>query len=183
MRRIPAFALLLVLMALLGCKASHFGYSAQGELVPLTVAFADAKWTGGAVPADEVCKKFGGANSASPRLNVSGIPAGANALVIEFNDLTYAPLSSNGGHGAVLYALPGGGPSVTIPSVPAQTMNVPQGFTMLKKSAGDWPGLENGAYLPPCSGGRGNSYVAIVYAVDTNAKTVLAKGRISLGNY
>lgn len=183
MRRIPVAVLLILLMALSGCNASHFGYSAQGELAPLTVAFADAKWTGGAVPSDEVCKKFGGANSASPRLAVSGIPAGANALVIEYNDLSYAPLSSNGGHGAVLYALSGGGSNVTVPSVPSQTMSVPQGFTVLKKSAGDWPGLENGAYLPPCSGGRGNSYAAIVYAVDTNAKTVLAKGRISLGSY
>lgn len=183
MRWISTIAVLVSLFALVGCKATHFGYAEPGELAPLSVAFADAKWTGGAVPADEVCKKFGGANSASPRLNVSGIPSGANALLIEYNDLSYPALSSNGGHGAVLFTLPGAVANVTVPSVPAQTMEVPQGFTMVKKSGGDWPGLTNGAYLPPCSGGRGNTYAAIVYAVNTQSKTVLAVGRITLGRY
>ena len=37
-------------------------------------------------------------------------------------------------------------------------------------------------YLPPCSGGRGNRYVAVVKAVDADRK-VLAKAKIKLGRY
>jgi phosphatidylethanolamine-binding protein (PEBP) family uncharacterized protein len=173
----------LVLLSLTACKTTHFGYVPQENLAPLAVSFADAKWTGAAVPADEVCDKFGGAKAASPRLNVSGIPAGADALIIEFNDRSYAPLSSGGGHGAVLYRLPSAGAAAVVPSVPAQTTSLPEGFTMLRRSGGDWPGLRNGAYLPPCSGGTGNRYEAVIYAVDSASRQVLAKGVISLGRY
>ncbi len=41
---------------------------------------------------------------------------------------------------------------------------------------------ESPGYLPPCSGGIGNRYFAVIKAVDAN-KTVLAETEITLGRY
>ena len=43
-------------------------------------------------------------------------------------------------------------------------------------------GMEVAGLPAPCSGGRGNRYLAVVKAVDANKK-VLAKAKIKLGRY
>lgn len=184
MRRIAVLLAVVVLgLSLAACKRTFFGNELVETPGTLTLAFADAKWDGKTVPADEICKPYGAKNPMSPRLTVSGIPAGADTLVVEFNDLTYTPLSSGGGHGAFSLAAPKGATSLTVPAVPGETTQMPAGVTMVKQHGGDVRGLGAGAYLPPCSGGRGNLYQARVHAVDSAAHRVLAQGEIKLGRY
>ena len=145
----------------------------------LQVSFADPSWTGKKIPKGQHCKKFGGEGS-TPELKVSGIPEGTTAIFVEFNDASYQPLSSRGGHGIVGFEYTGGG-EAALPSVPGGTKETPPGTWIVKKNraTGAWtsPG-----YLPPCSGGRGNRYFAVVKAVNASKK-VLAKANIKLGRY
>ncbi|MDE0459449.1 MAG: hypothetical protein OXI15_19325 [Chromatiales bacterium] len=96
------------------------------------------------------------------------------------NDASFQPLSSRGGHGIVGFEHSGGGEAV-LPPVPGSTEETPPGTWIEKKNraTGAW---KSPVYLPPCSGGRGNRYVAVVKAVDADRK-VLAKAKIKLGRY
>ncbi len=152
----------------------------------LSISFADPAWDGKRIPKGQQCKKFGG-NGATPALKVSNIPADANAIIVEFNDNSFAKLSSNGGHGKVGWRIAGGGEAV-LKSVPGGTDDLPEGTWLVKKNraTGGWysPG-----YLPPCSGGSGNTYVGVVKAVkipeggDAGDAIVLAEGKFTLGRY
>ena len=55
----------------------------------LQVSFADPIWTGKKIPKGQHCRKFGG-NGATPELKVSGIPEGTTAILVEFNDASFA---------------------------------------------------------------------------------------------
>ena len=145
----------------------------------LQVSFADSSWTGKKIPKGQHCKKFGGEGS-TPELKVSGIPEGTTAILVEFNDASYQPLSSRGGHGIVGFEHAGGGEAV-LPPVPGGTEETPAGTWIEKKNraTGAW---RSPGYLPPCSGGRGNRYFAVVKAVDADKK-VLAKAKFKLGRY
>ncbi|MGE4298182.1 MAG: hypothetical protein AB7E47_09160 [Desulfovibrionaceae bacterium] len=184
--RTRLFPLLLAVTALLlftGCKKTYFGNEAIESLGQLQVAFVDAAWDGKFVPAGMQCAQFGGKNAMSPALRVGGIPAGADQIIVEFNDRTYTPLSTNGGHGAIAVAVPAGATEVVVPSVAGETNDVPAGVTVIHGHRATWSVLKPGAYLPPCSGGKGNTYFAIVHAVNTTDKVVLAQARVALGTY
>lgn len=149
----------------------------------LEVALADPAWDGRNVPSGQQCTKFGG-NGAAPALQVTGIPAQADALVMEFSDKDYSPLSS-GGHGVVRYALTPGAGAVTVPPLPGETADLPSGFTLIREHKG-WS--KPGAYLPPCSGGQGHLYFVTVRAVKLNPDgsgkyEELDKAKTNLGRY
>jgi len=148
----------------------------------LQVEFADPVWDGAVVPEGYQCQKFGGTHG-SPALHVNGIPERANALVLEFSDRSYAPMD-HGGHGKLGYAIEAGSTSVQVPSVPPHTMELPTGFWIIAEhSAPNWD--KPGAYLPPCSGGRGNAYYVTVKAIvreDENMRE-LAKTTLEMGKY
>src|SRR5688500_18097487 len=128
----------------------------------LEAKLADDAWDGVEVPEGQQCQKFGG-KGLSPALAVSGIPNGASHLVLEWSDRTYPPMDK-GGHGKVAYAIESGKTEVTVPSVPGHTVELPSGFSVVEQhKAPTWD--KPGAYLPPCSGGRGNSYYVTVKAV------------------
>lgn len=150
----------------------------------LTVSLADPAWNGKKVPTAQVCKKFGGNNASSPVLTVDGIPADADALVLSFNDESYTPMDK-GGHGIVRIAH-NKGATEQLPAVPGETDTLPTGMSVVTKHRGTgWSGT-GGAYLPPCSGGRGNTYSVDVSAVKTSAdgsSVTLAKGKIVMGKY
>ena len=152
----------------------------------MTVVFADPAWTGDQIPEGQHCKKFGG-NAATPPLTVSGIPAGANAIVVEFNDKSYNKLSRDGGHGKVGFLVPDGETEVTLIAVPGGTDALPGGTWLVKKNRakGAW---RSDGYLPPCSGGQRNTYAADVIAVVVDLATMevqeeLAETTIKLGKY
>lgn len=182
MKRIVLVLAMVSLFALTACKQQP-SLTEIDSPAPLTVAFADSMWTGDKVPAGMQCKRYGGKDSASPALVVGNIPSGADALIVQFNDLSYMPLSKNGGHGSIKVAVPAGASEVTVPSVPGETFDVPAGVEIHKPHRATASGIGKGAYLPPCSGGKGNKYVADVLAVDSAKGMILGTARITLGKY
>lgn len=172
---LPPVLALTVVLALSGCQTTTTAENAA----PLSVAFADSAWTGISIPARQQCRRFGG-QGATPALTVSGVPKRAEAVVVSFNDESYAAMNG-GGHGVLRFAV-GDQPTVTLPSVPGETDALPQGVTVVAPHRSvQWFGTA-GAYGPPCSGGKGNLYSADVQAVDGDGD-VLAAGKIVLGRY
>ena len=149
-----------------------------------SAALADPSWDGKELPAGQHCSKFGG-KGAPPPLRVEGIPAGANAILVEFNDRSYHQLSTDGGRGKIAFELPAGAASASLPAVPGETDSLPAGAVVHKRNRATGSYATAG-YLPPCSGGRGNAYFADVLAVElADGKIVrtLAKARVELGRY
>ncbi len=172
MKRLACLALLL----LLTCPQA-------GLAGDLTLSFADPAWNGKSVPSGQICKKFGG-NGSAPSISVAGIPAEADALVLEFSDRSHSPMN-HGGHGKVGYRITPGAGTVVVPSFAGETFTLPEGFFLISKHKG-WS--EPGAYLPPCSGGQSNKYVVTVKAVkleseDGKSFKTLAEEMLSLGYY
>lgn len=179
-----SIALALAGMAMLGGCASS-PYRPVDNPARLQVAFADAAWDGQSVPFEQRCRWAGG-NGATPRLRVDNIPAGANALIVEFSDRSYFPMD-HGGHGVLGLWLGAGQSSVTIPSVAGESDELPQGMFVERKHQG-WLRGSGGAYLPPCSGGRGHRYYATVKAVykakgDREQSRLLGEQVIEMGRY
>ena len=105
-------------------------------------------------------------------------------LIVEYSDLDSERMN-NGGHGKIGYKV-GNVSQVVIPSVKGHSFDLPKDFTVVSPHANpNWDTA--GAYMPPCSGGRGHSYYATVKAVhETPAgeeAELLGKGMIQLGKY
>ncbi len=154
------------------------------KMVALNLSFVDAEWDGKIIPKGQNCKEYGG-NGASPRIKVNNIPSGANKLILEFSDATYSPCD-NGGHGIISYQIPKGTAETIIPSIPGQTFNLPDGFTLIKEHCGADLGMQAGAYIGPCPG-WGNLYYVIVKAVcespENSKPKLLGSGRLDFGTY
>jgi len=137
-----------------------------------------APWDGITVPEGQQCQLFGG-NGATPEITLHGLPAGTASVRVEFNDKSYAPLADSGGHGVIGFTV--SGPDAVLPSVPGMTANMPANARVLAaaRSGGQYasPG-----YLPPCSGGRGNRYMADVIAQDASGAE-LATVALEIGKY
>lgn len=181
----PRHFLPVILGGILTACATAGRYDPAPTLATLQVVFADPAWNGRTIPAGQQCSQFGG-KGASPALAVKGIPPGTTDLLVEFNDRDYPPLSSGGGHGTIRIPLPPGATEMTVPSVPGETNTLPAG--VVKEAAHRAPMSPGTAYLPPCSGGRGNLYFADVKAVTRPANPaergkLLGTGRITLGQY
>jgi len=161
-------------------------YKPVSEKLPvLTVSFADTAWDGKTVPKGQQCNKFGG-SGATPSLVVEGIPAEANAIIVEFNDASYMELSTDGGHGKIGFWVDGAGKAV-LASVKGHTDKLPDGTFVEKRNRASGSYATPG-YLPPCSGGAGNSYFANVKAVykaksEKEKSKLFATGTIQLGKY
>ncbi len=146
----------------------------------MTARFIDGGWDGIAVPASQVCKKFGGSGT-TPRLALDGYHTGTQVILLAFNDETYEPMNS-GGHGIVGFRI--NGKYASTGAMAGEVNIVSQGnFIVANNRGGEVPG-----YLPPCSGGRGNLYSVTVMAVtwaDTNPPSyrVLNQTRVELGRY
>lgn len=151
----------------------------------LDASYADSAWTGESIPEGQMCQRFGGENPQSPTVNVTNIPEGSDAIVLEFSDRNVSRMD-NGGHGKVGYKLAGEQTEVTVPRVPGHTMDLPENFfTVEAHKAPNWDTA--GAYLPPCSGGRGNDYFIDIKAVklgeNQEVAEVLGETSIKMGTY
>ena len=135
-------------------------------------------WDGISVPEGQQCRLFGG-NGATPMIILQGLPANTVQMRVAFNDKSYAPLSENGGHGVIGFSV--SGPNAVLPAVPGMTTYLPMGAEVLAaaRSGGQYA---SAGYLPPCSGGRGNRYMADVIALDANGAE-LARVAVELGRY
>jgi len=173
-------ALFLTVSFLLAGCSKHMQSHKKADL---KISFADAKWNGQKIPARQQCSKFGG-QASTPSLLITNIPAEANAIIMEYSDKDHMPMD-NGGHGKIGYKIKPGTSNVTIPSVPGHSFKLPKGFFLVEAHRNPkWD--KAGAYMPPCSGGKGNRYYVTVKAVKTaKGKTseVLAEEVIQLGKY
>lgn len=160
MRTVLTVLCLCLALAVVGCKKETS--TAPAGAPPLDVSFADSDWTGGKIPGGQQCNKFGG-NGATPALQVGNISAQADAIVVEYSDRDSRKMD-RGGHGKIGYRIDSGTSSVTVPSVPGHTFELPEGFFIVAPHRNPaWD--KAGAYMPPCSGGKGNRYYATVKAV------------------
>ncbi len=162
---------------------SMLAANAYSDNKPLNVSLADPAWDGKTVPTGQQCEKFGGTGS-TPLLTVQQIPEGTNAVVMEYSDRTYQAMD-RGGHGKFAYRVPQSSSTVDIPSVTGHTFDLPKGFFLIEaQRAPTWD--KEGAYLPPCSGGKGNDYYVTVKAVkevDGGIREVLGETEVALGKY
>lgn len=150
----------------------------------LNVSLAEPTWNGTHLPEGQQCQRFGGEDPHSPALQVTNIPKDANALILEFSDRDVARMDK-GGHGKVGYRLDGA-EEVTVPAVPGHTDTLPEPFFVVEMhQAPRWDVA--GAYLPPCSGGRGNNYFIDVKAVklgdDQQVQSVIASASVRMAVY
>ena len=152
----------------------------------LTASFAEGiAWNGETVPEGQQCSKYGG-SGATPEIVVENVPAEADAIVLAFNDETYTPMD-DGGHGVVGFRVRDES-ELTLPSVPGETNDLSEPAFPVAGHRADAPGYSpETAYLPPCSGGRGNTYSVTVQAVtldsDDEPEEVLAETKLTLGRY
>jgi hypothetical protein len=176
----------LIFLSFILCGCIAVKYKPAPNMVDLEISFTDSLWNGKKVPAGQQCSRFGG-NGATPPLMVKNIPAGANALIMEYSDRdSQYRYMDNGGHGKIGYNITPGTKQVTIPSVPGHTFDLPKGFFLVSAhQAPNWD--KAGAYMPPCSGGKENLYYVTVKAVydapEGKESQLLGKGRLTLGRY
>lgn len=176
--------LLFVVVSILTVACVSDTYEAVSSHIPtLSVKFANpSSWNGENIPAGQQCRRYGGKGN-TPSLIIENLPKGTNAIIVEYNDLSFAKLSSNGGHGKIGYWVKDNQKTITIPSIQGETAKL-SGDAFVESNA---RAISKG-YLPPCSGGRGNTYSATVKAVyksNSQEKTnkLLGLGKIILGKY
>ena len=182
---IIAFIVATFLLSILTVEASDKSKQTANH-TELDVSFSDQAWNGKTVPEGQQCQCFGGKNPMTPSLIINNIPPETNVIVMEYSDRSYAPMD-NGGHGKIGFKIKQGTRSVVIPSVPGHSFELPDGFFIITPHQGSW-WCKAGAYQPPCSGGRGNSYYVTIKAVyeSSNKKEetkLIGKTVVELGNY
>ncbi|WP_066818484.1 hypothetical protein [Frigidibacter mobilis] len=152
--------------------------SSPAALAAMTVTLG-APWDGVKVPPGQHCKLDRGGKGATPPMTVKGLPSGTAQIVVAYNDRDYPPLSKKGGHGTIGFAV--SGQTAQLPPVPGHTKKMPAGAVVVAraKSEGNYA---SAGYLPPCSGGKGHRYFAVVSAVDAAGKT-LEEVTVELGKY
>ena len=144
----------------------------------LDVKFAERVWDGVKIPEGQQCQKFGGNNPSTPALIVTGIPAGSNVIVLEYSDRDSKKMDK-GGHGKMRFGFDSTVESVKIPSVPGHSFDLPPEFTMIEAHRGAGWDIE-GAYMPPCSGGKGHAYYLTIKTLKDDkvtAETILEMGK------
>lgn len=144
----------------------------------LDAKFADKAWNGKKVPDGQQCLRFGGKNPSTPKLIVSDIPKHTDKIVLEYSDRDSERMN-HGGHGRMSFTLSSPKTTVEIPSIPGHTFDIPAPFKIIEAQRA--PGWDKaGAYMPPCSGGRGHEYYVTIKAVSgdkVTATTVLQMGK------
>ena len=148
----------------------------------LKAEFTDAKWDGMTVPKDEVCSNFNESKIGStPPLKVSNIPSGTAKLVFTYSDKTFTKMD-NGGHGIVSYKVASDAKEISVPAQGGETFELVDGFEVVTAHTGTRFKKTPGAYLAPCSGGKGNTYKVGIEAVDAANKS-LAATELVLGKF
>ncbi len=135
-------------------------------------------WDGVRVPEGQQCTLFGG-NGSTPEITLRDLPKATEQIRVEFNDKSYAPLANDGGHGVIGFTV--NPPDAVLPAVPGLSADMPAGIAVVS-AARTGGAYASAGYLPPCSGGRGNRYMADIIALDANGAE-LARTAVELGRY
>ncbi|MFT5701810.1 MAG: hypothetical protein ACI8ZB_004711 [Desulforhopalus sp.] len=175
----------IVILSLLLTFAAYTGIvSAAGQNIPgLKIELVDSTWDGNNIPVNQQCQKFGGVNPGTPVLHIADLPEGTNAIILEYSDRDSEKMN-NGGHGIMGYKVDENVTEITIPSVPGHTFEVAEPFYSISPHRSPQWDIA-GAYMPPCSGGKGHEYYVTVKAVSeiNSATTVLGQTVLELGKY
>jgi len=148
----------------------------------LKASFTDSSlWNGKIIPEEMVCSNYNFEAGGTPEVTLTNIPKNTFRIILAFSDETFKGMS-DGGHGIIAYKLDSGLQNVDIPSIQGETFDLPDEFTSLIAHRGVNFGKQEGAYLAPCSGGKGNTYSVIIQAVDADDK-VLDSTSLTLGKY
>lgn len=165
--------------ALFGALGLILSLPAQAFVAEL----ADPAWNGKVVPKGMQCQKFGGEGPRTPALMISEIPENTNILIFEYSDRSHPPMD-NGGHGKFGFGINNQVDSVWVPQVNGHSFKLPKGFFMIEAHRNpNWD--KAGAYMPPCSGGRNNSYYVTVKAaqIKDDQLKIHAETLVELGKY
>ena len=184
MNRLIAKILTILTVSLLGCAMTG-EYEYAQNIKKLEVSFADSIWTGVRIPKEHRCRREGGDGS-TPGLIVKNIPPEANAIIMEYTiGATYMRKHFYGYFGIIGFEIQQGASEVTIPSILAGTLLLPDRFFLVSTPH---PAMSRpGAYFPPCGGLDGYNYLVKVSAVhrpdlkDQKSK-VFGKGELNLGS-
>lgn len=178
-------AVLLGVLLLTACSTGGAYRAATTHLPGLNVSLADVTWNGRSIPKSGVCSNDGGGDL-GPALVVRDIPAGANAIIVQFNDLDHPALDSNGGLGSIGLWLENHHEAF-FPPVKGYSVSMPD-RVFIERNALTRGRMASQGYVAPCSGGTGHRYTAEVLAVrkatgpgETNQ--VLARQPLMLGRY
>ena len=151
----------------------------SGAASAIEVKLSDVNWDGITIPQGQQCQKFGGVQPATPALQVSNIPSGSDSIILEYSDRDSEKMN-HGGHGRMLYSIDSSAKIINIPRVAGHTYDLPEKFTMLEAHRGaGWD--KEGAYMPPCSGGKAHAYYLTVKSM--KGDTITATSVIELGQY
>ncbi len=170
-------------------KVSHFTSAAFASLMfissliasDIDVSFVDEKWNGKIVPIDEVCSDYNIEAGSTPGLYIENLPDGADKVIMKFNDKTFTKMD-NGGHGVLSYKIDDESTNVEVPSQIGETFDLDDGFDVVSAHTGTRFNKKEGAYLAPCSGGKGNTYTLDISIVDSD-NNILAIKELVLGKY
>jgi len=148
----------------------------------MTADFADPKtWNGKIVPKEAVCSDYNIEAGSTPEIILRNIPKGTQDILLTFTDETFKGMR-DGGHGIISYSLEENTYKVIIPTIQGETFNLPEDFTSVVQHRGTQFGKVQGAYLAPCSGGKGNTYSVLIQAVDKKSNE-LDRATLTLGTY
>jgi len=148
----------------------------------MKATFADPDtWNGLTVPKEAVCSNYNMEAGSTPEIMLRNIPKGASSILLSFTDETFQGMR-DGGHGILSYSLEENTSKVIIPTVEGETFEVPENFTSVTVHRGTKYGKTAGAYLAPCSGGKGNTYSVLIQALDKN-EVILESTSLTLGTY
>lgn len=172
---------LAVVVGFTGCGK----YEPVPNMAKLNVKFVDSNWDGTTVPKNEICGRYNSKTAMSPKLLITNLPSQTNEIILSFSDETYTKMS-NGGHGVVSYKVSEGIKSIELPSFKSETFDLPTNFKSLVSHRSSRN--TNGAYLAPCSGGRGNIYSVKIEAIhDFNSEdkkpSLLGDAYLKMGKY
>lgn len=145
----------------------------------LDATFADIAWDGVTVPVGQQCQKFGGVDPATPKWIISDIPAGSTSIVLEYSDRDSKKMN-NGGHGRMRFTIDAMSSKAYIPAVAGHSFTLPARFTMIEAHRGAGWDID-GAYMPPCSGGKGHAYYVTIKTLKND--TVTAETVVEMGNF
>jgi len=153
--------------------------SFSSAVVAIEVSFADPLWNGVLVPEGQQCQKFGGNNPSTPEWRITDIPAGSDLIVLEYSDRDSKRMD-NGGHGQMSFAIDATTQAINIPSVAGHSFTLPPKFTMIEAHRGTGWDID-GAYMPPCSGGKDHAYYVTIKIV--KGDRVTATSIVEMGKY